>query len=167
MASGKSTLGALFSDALNMGFFDIDAEIEMQAAMSVSEIFANFGEAHFRNLESRLCKEMRNVKNCVIATGGGIVLRSANVNYLRESCLVVYLVADAETLLSRMQNENSRPLLADGDKTAKIQALLAERRELYENCADIILNTNDKSISESLQELIDIISVHIATGESR
>ena len=167
MASGKSTLGALLSNALNMGFFDFDSEIQKNEGKSISEIFSTFGEPHFRHLEHETCKKAAQLKGYVIATGGGVVLNPENINLLKKSCTLIYLSAKPNSILLRAQNNNSRPLLAGGDKLDKIQTLLSSRKKFYEEYANIILDTNDKSENECLQELIDVISIHISASKAR
>lgn len=130
MGVGKSTLGPLLASALNYRFCDTDSLIERIAAKPIAEIFASDGEAAFRDLESQVLAEVASYTHMVVATGGGVVLRSANWGYLRHG-LVVWLAAEPEQLVQRLHQDQTRPLLAQGDRLATLQRLDQERRSLY------------------------------------
>ncbi len=130
MGVGKSTLGPLLADALNYRFCDTDSLIERIADKPIAEMFASDGETAFRDLESQVLAEVASYTHMVVATGGGVVLRSANWGYLRHG-LVVWLAAEPEQLAQRLRQDQTRPLLAQGDRLATLQRLDQERRSLY------------------------------------
>ncbi len=131
MGTGKSTVGHLLAAKLGMRFVDMDQLIEQREGRRISDIFATEGESHFRALERGTVEELSRESGLVIATGGGVVLDPRNIEDFDRSGLVVCLNASPKTILARVESDNSRPLLADGDKLLKIEGILAERAECY------------------------------------
>lgn len=163
MGAGKTTAGALLAHSLRMGFFDIDAQIEAEAGMSITKIFDTFGEDHFRDLEYKMTKKIALLRGYVIATGGGIVLNPHNTALLSKKSIVIYLRANPETIYARLINDDSRPLLRGGGALlAKIQALLAVRENLYIQTADIIIDVDAKKVDELVEEC----TLNILAGKS-
>jgi shikimate kinase len=132
MGTGKSRVGRLLAERLGYAFVDMDAMIEEREGRAISLIFAESGEPFFRALERALVQELAGKGNQVIATGGGIVLNADNIRDFSRTGLVVCLTAAPEVILSRVQHETHRPLLATGDKLSKIKELLVRRQPLYE-----------------------------------
>lgn len=131
-ASGKTTVGRQLARRLDMPFFDCDEAIEAAADCSVSDIFARYGESYFRQLEHRTLEELCRKEGCVIATGGGAVLREDNRLLLRCSGTVFWLDRPLADIMST-DFQMGRPLLAAGRKA--LERLAAERRALYAACA--------------------------------
>lgn len=131
MGTGKTTVGRLLAEKTGMPLVDMDASIEECAGKSISDIFAQDGEAHFRSLEREMVQELASGNGQVISTGGGIVTNPDNISDYEKTGLVVCLLASAEEILNRVRHEETRPLLA-GDKEAKIVQLLETRSPLYE-----------------------------------
>ncbi len=131
MGSGKTWVGKLIAERTGMPLLDMDSILVERAGKSINEIFADEGEAHFRKLERELVQELAQGEGCIISTGGGIVLNPDNIADFEKTGLVVCLLVDAESVLERVRNDDSRPLLA-GDKEKAIVELLESRRELYE-----------------------------------
>lgn len=132
MGTGKSRVGRILAQRLGYVFVDMDAAIEEREGRAISRIFAENGEPYFRSLERSLVQELAGKGNQVIATGGGIVLNPDNIRDFERTGLVVCLMASPEVILSRVQHETHRPLLATGDKLGRIQELLAKRQALYD-----------------------------------
>nr|WP_290222002.1 shikimate kinase [Trichocoleus desertorum] len=130
MGSGKTTVGRLLAKELGYHFFDTDAVIEQSQKKSINEIFAEAGEAAFRDLETEVLAQLSSCVRLAIATGGGIVLKRKNWSYLRHG-LIVWLDAPVELLYARLQNDATRPLLRESDVSAKLQSLLEQRQSLY------------------------------------
>lgn len=130
MGSGKTTVGRLLAKELGYQFFDTDAVIEQSQNKSINEIFAEAGEAAFRDLETEVLSQLSSRVRLAIATGGGIVLKRKNWSYLRHG-LVVWLDAPVELLNDRLQNDATRPLLRESDLSTKLPTLLEQRRSLY------------------------------------
>ncbi len=137
-ATGKSTVGALLAPKLGWNFVDADALLEARAGMSVREIFLAEGEAGFRRRESALLEQLCQGSRQVVATGGGIVLAPANRQLLLSSGRCALLEADAATIECRLSADpitaGRRPNLTVGGRD-EIEAMLALRQPLYEQCA--------------------------------
>ena len=143
MGSGKTTVGRAVADQAGMDFVDLDEMVEDRAGMGIPDIFAQSGEGRFRELETEALRELVAAHHTVLATGGGIVTRAENRRLLRELGKVFWLDAPAETLLSRIGDDENRPMLRGGDPLKRIEALLAERREFYGEASDIHLDTSE------------------------
>jgi len=154
MGAGKSTVGRQLAKALGRDFFDSDKEIEKRTGVSISWIFEMEGEAGFRAREKKVIDDLTQLKDIVLATGGGAVLSDDNRRALRARGNVVYLSASAEQLFRRTSKDKSRPLLQTDDPKKQINALLAERDPLYKTVADIELRTGDQSIQHAVSEVI-------------
>ena len=131
-ASGKTTVGRQLARRLDMPFFDCDEAIEAAAGCSVSDIFARYGESYFRQLEHRTLETLCRKEGCVIATGGGAVLREDNRLLLQRSGTVFWLDRSLPDIMST-DFQTGRPLLTAGRKA--LERLAAERRALYAACA--------------------------------
>ena len=141
--SGKTTVGRRLAARLSRPFVDFDEEIERREGRSVSHIFADSGEAHFRSLEEQLTKEMRDAGGgMVLAPGGGWITVARVVEMRRPPAAVIYLAAPPKTVLSRMGRERTRrPLLAKDDPLVDLERLFSERRARYEAAADLVVDT--------------------------
>ena len=143
MASGKSTVGIKLSKKLGLDFFDIDNEIEKKAGAEISWIFDIEGEEKFRDREYEAFSNLTTSENCVISTGGGIVLREENRELLNKGT-VIYLEISIQTQLERTINDQDRPLLYGVDKEKTLRKIAEIRNPIYETCSDItIKETND------------------------
>jgi len=147
--SGKSTVGSLLAERLGMGFVDTDVMVEA-AHGPIPRIFAQHGEAVFRQYELDAAREAAGYMRTVISTGGGIVHTEAAMQALRETGIVVYIDRPLERLLSETDT-SGRPLLADGKRA--ISALYQKRHHLYQGYADII-SENTADASACAQDII-------------
>ena len=154
MGAGKSTVGKQLAKSLGRDFYDSDREIEKRTGVSIAWIFEMEGEAGFRLRERKVIDELTELKNIVLATGGGAVLAEENRRVLRSRGYVVYLSASVEQLLRRTNKDKNRPLLQTGQPEDKITGLMAERAPLYKDVADIELRTGDQSIQYVVSGLI-------------
>lgn len=141
MGVGKSTIGQLLAQNLGYGFVDTDDVIVQAAGKTINQIFADDGEAEFRDLESNILEQVCAYTKLVIATGGGIVLKQKNWSYLHHG-LIVWLDAPVEVLLKRLEEDQTRPLLQDSDPEAKLRSLLQQRKPLYSQ-ADLHISVTD------------------------
>ena len=130
MGSGKTTVGRILAKHLGYGFVDTDDVIVQAAGKSINQLFAESGEAAFRQLESDVLAQVCAFTKLTIATGGGIVMRQENWSYLHHG-LIVWLDVPVELLYSRLQEDSTRPLLHDVDPESKLRSLLEQRRSLY------------------------------------
>jgi shikimate kinase len=130
MGVGKTTIGKELTKELGYAFIDTDEVIAKAAGRSVSEIFAQEGEAVFRQLETEVLQQICAYTKLCIATGGGIVLRKENWSYLRHGA-IVWLDAPLELLCARLTEDTTRPILQNVDLPSKLKSLLSERQALY------------------------------------
>jgi shikimate kinase len=162
MGTGKTTVGRLLAEQLNFEFLDTDEQIEINTGKKISEIFAEQGEPMFRELERQLVEELAHRTQTVISTGGGLPVNPANLASLKTHALVVCLWASPEKILDRVRNQDHRPLLKDPDPLAKIRALLTAREPFYRQ-ADVLINTELRSLREVAQQVIH--QFRLAQGE--
>lgn len=150
MGSGKTTVGKIIARKLCWEFIDTDSLIMEQAGgCSIPGIFAAEGEAGFRRRESEALRGLLGRRNCVIATGGGIITTPRNRPLLRHLGYVVWLEAPVSLLARRTSFNQDRPLLHDTDPAARLQALLVERAPIYKSLADLRIQTQDLQPEES------------------
>ena len=150
MASGKSTVGRKLSKKLGLDFFDIDNEIEKKAGAKISWIFDVEGEEKFRDREHETFSNLTCKENCVISTGGGIVLREENRELLNKGT-VIYLEISIQTQLERTINDQDRPLLYGVNKEKTLRKIAEIRNPIYQACCDItIKETNDPNQAADL-----------------
>ena len=131
MATGKTTIGKELSERLNLEFIDIDKLIEEKMKTTISEI----------------------------SCGGGTCLDSENILNIRKNSRVILLEADPETIVERTENDETRPLLKDRKGEEAIRKIMENRRDSYYKAADIIIDTNNKSTSSIIDEIIKKIGV--------
>lgn len=158
MGSGKTTFGKALSKHMNMEFLDTDSYIEERAGKSIPQIFAEDGEAEFRRLETEVLQYLRDsVKGTILATGGGMPLRRENAGLLKEIGKVCYLTAAPQVIYDRVKGDGNRPLLQGEDPYGTICHLMKERRPLYEQAADVIVDANSDDVEEMLGRLMKIV----------
>lgn len=158
MGTGKTAVGKKLSRILNRELVDVDTEIEKSQKMTINEIFKNFGEPRFREIETEMIKKLSGKKNIIISTGGGAVLKQENVDILREKGVIVCLMATPETILKRTSHNSDRPLLQVEDPYGKIKELLNFRKPFYEK-ADIMIETEGKTPIQIAEEIIEKLRV--------
>ncbi|NKI20702.1 shikimate kinase [Paenibacillus dendritiformis] len=132
MGTGKSTVGARLAERLQLPFRDLDEEIVRRTGQSIPELFAERGEAYFREQEGRILSLLLEEQDPqIIATGGGAVLRDDNRKLMQERATVIHLTAEEATIVDRVRQDRNRPLL-QGDVEERVRRLMAERRGLYD-----------------------------------
>jgi shikimate kinase len=154
MGTGKTAVGRELARLLNMQLIDIDTKIEDAEKMTINEIFKQFGEPRFREIETEMIKKLSESKNRIISAGGGAVLKQENMGILSKSGIVVCLTATPETILRRTSNSNDRPLLQVENPLKKIKELLNFRKPFYEK-ADIMIDTEGKTPLQIAEEIIE------------
>jgi len=158
--SGKSTIGPLLANSLGYEFVDLDQTIEKRAGKAITRIFAEEGEACFRELELQALQEVVNRTNLVISLGGGVLENERSWELVRESGTLVYLKSSPKTLARRLCHKSDRPLLkGENDRKLsreeieeKITAILSRREARYES-ANINVLTDIKRIGSTVEEL--------------
>ena len=151
--SGKSTIGTALSKQLNFSFIDIDERIEKSEGLSINEIFAQQGEGRFRELERNTVLELDLSRPSVLALGGGAWMQEEIRDFLAPIASIIYLEANVASLLERLENSNSRPLLDDLSMRKEVlEQQLETRKGVYAE-ADITVNAN-AAVPEVTQEII-------------
>ncbi len=137
--SGKTTLGKIIAEKLSLDFFDCDLNIEKSFGGKISEIFEKHGEGYFRCLETKAIQFSSNLSGHVISTGGGVVERAENIDFLKKSCIIVFINRPIEQIIKDADTAN-RPLLKNG--TDAIKEIYLRRINLYKKYCDIeIINS--------------------------
>lgn len=158
MGVGKTSVGIKIAELTGRCWYDTDDLIVVKHG-KIMDIFEFYGEEYFRNLETQTIKEISKEDNLVVSTGGGAVLRKANVSILKKnSSKIVYLRANADTLMKRVSPEdNTRPLLAKNSEEGmrnRLEQLLAARSDIYSRVADYVVDTDGKTIEEVANEIL-------------
>lgn len=153
MGAGKSTIGRQLARRLGKEFRDSDGEIEKRTGVNIDVIFDIEGEPGFRRRETEMLRELTAARGIVLATGGGAVLAPENQTLLKDNGFIIYLKATAEHLAGRLRLDRRRPLLRSGDKLTKIRELLERRGPVYQELADLVIETNERSIYRVVSEI--------------
>jgi len=151
MGSGKSTVGKILAEKLNMNFIDIDKLIEEKEGMKIKDIFEQKGESYFRELERKQIEAIVNQEGLVVSTGGGLGANLDNMNLMKKNGDVVWLDVSLNTVLDRLKNDQDRPLLKQ--PIEKIKQLFEERKNVY-RLANIRINADKKTPSQIVEEIL-------------
>ena len=154
MGAGKSTIAGELKDKLEMDRVEMDQMIVEKQGMSISEIFDEYGEAYFRNLESNTLIELQKRKQTIVSCGGGVVMREENTDHMKKNGRVVLLTAKPETIYERVKDSDERPILNDHMNVEFISSLMDKRKERYEAVADITVATDGKNVTQICEEII-------------
>ncbi|MEE1251038.1 MAG: shikimate kinase [Lachnospiraceae bacterium] len=154
MGAGKSTIARELAKELKTERVEMDQMIVEQQKMPISEIFDQFGEEHFRDIETALVKELKNKKGVVVSCGGGAVLRDENAKLMKENGMIVLLTATPETIYERVKNSTDRPILNGNMNVEYISSLMDKRKDRYLAVADYAVATDGKSVKEICAEII-------------
>jgi shikimate kinase len=146
MGSGKTAVGRRLAALLGKEFRDSDAEIEKRTGVDIRYIFEKEGEARFREREREVIADLTALEDLVVATGGGVVLDAANRERLKATGVVIYLETDLDTLVRRTKNTRARPLLMNEEPRRVLERLMAARRPLYEELADLRIETTGRQV---------------------
>ena len=161
MGVGKTSVSKELGKILNRLVIEIDEIVEMNSNMSISNIFSEFGEDYFRNLETEALSSIQGDTNVVVSTGGGIVTREVNVDIMKKEGIVVLLNAKPETIYNRLKDTNTRPILNNNMNIEFISDLMGKREDLYNRVKDIEIETDNKTIREVCFEIIDRLELII------
>jgi shikimate kinase len=152
MGSGKSTVGKLLAKKLETPFLDLDHYIEVKNNKSINDIFKEKGENYFRQLETNALSEIK-ASEIVVACGGGIILNHENRKKISSNGKVVFLKASISSLIKRLLSNKDRPLLNDKNIENELIKIWNERKNYYNETAEITINT-DGYTPESISSLI-------------
>lgn len=157
MGCGKTTVASALSEKYGLEQVDTDALIVRRHGV-INDIFAQYGEEYFRDLETAVAKEVACTKDhCVISLGGGCVLRAQNVEALKKSGKIIFLRARLETLVNRVEGDSSRPLLKGGARE-KLASLLTVRTPIYERVADFIVDTDGLTPAQIADKIMQTVN---------
>ena len=154
MASGKSVVGKKLSKRMGLNFFDTDEQIEQKAGVTISWIFDVEGEEKFRDRESEILSTIIKEDNCIISTGGGIVLREENRALLKKGT-GIYLKTSIQSQLERTMNDKGRPLLQNIDnKEEALREIAKLRNPIYESCCEITIEETN-SPNDAVDKIVE------------
>ena len=157
--SGKTTIGKSIARTIDWSFVDSDLFVIKESGKSIQDIIKTEGWDAFRRMERSALKQICANDRQVVATGGGMVLDEANIKTMQASGVVIWLDADAETIQKRMlqdkSTENFRPALTDKGLMEEIEDMLLQRRPYYKSTSDFTIPTDDVSINEITQRIIE------------
>jgi shikimate kinase len=169
MGAGKSSVGRRLAEKLGFTFVDADQEIEKAAGQTIPEIFAQHGEDYFREGEKRVIARLLENRDQVLATGGGAYMNDETRDAIKHQGVSVWLKAELDLLVKRVQKRDNRPLLKGQDPRVVLQNLIDIRYPVYAT-ADITVESRDAQHTETVNDVIRAIvdwgapGVHHANG---
>ena len=155
MGSGKSTIGNVIAKKLKREFQDSDHYIEDKTGVDIARIFDIEGEQGFRDRETNALQELLNRDNCVIATGGGSVMREENQNLLRSRGYIIFLDTSVNQQMQRLRRDKKRPLLQTENPRERLEELLETRRPVYLDLADLAVKTDRRLARKLAADIIN------------
>ncbi|MFT5756234.1 MAG: shikimate kinase [Alteromonadaceae bacterium] len=156
MGAGKSTIGRELADRLHLEFFDSDHEIERRTGADIAWVFDLEGEEGFRLREETVIEDLTEKQGIVLATGGGSVISAQVRNRLSARGIVVYLETTIDKQVARTQRDRRRPLLQTSEEPRTVlENLAVERNPLYEEIADVIVQTDDQSAKVVAHKIVE------------
>jgi len=162
--SGKSSVAAPLAERSGFSWIDADDEIERIAGKSITQIFADEGESHFRQIERTVMQSLLSRDKLIIAAGGGAILNAQTREEIQDAGPVIWLKADVNALEQRLTSDVStasrRPALtASASQREEIQNLLNQREPLYRACASITVDTDSKTVIQIVDEIMDALDL--------
>lgn len=161
MGAGKTSVGHRLAKQIGWKFVDSDEEIEAAAGCSISDMFAVYGEAIFRDLEQRVIARLLKEPEIVLATGGGAWMQPDVRKMILAQATSIWLRADIEVLVERVSRRNHRPLLETGDKRSILEKLIEVRYPVYA-LADRVIDSSNGSHEKVVEHIIALLE-----GESQ
>lgn len=153
MGVGKTTVSKELSKKFDMPEVDMDAEIIKREKMSINDIFAEKGEDYFRKIETECLIDIQKEKGFIVSCGGGVVVKDENVDYMKDGGVILLLTATPETVYERVKDDDSRPILRENKNVEFIEQLMNKRKSRYLSVADIMVATDNKTISQIVEEI--------------
>lgn len=156
--SGKTTVGKILAEKLNLKYISTDDEIEKFADKKISEIVKENGWSYFRKLEEEIIENVCKISNAVIATGGGSILSKKNVENLKKNGIFFYLKCSADIIFERIKNSD-RPSLQGNVKITieEIEKTLKEREKIYSGLADFTIETSNLTVNGVVEKILEYI----------
>ncbi len=160
-ATGKTAVGMRLAEILGRPFVDMDQVLVQEAGQPIANIVAASGWAEFRRLEKALVNRFRPTRGQVLATGGGVVLDPDNIAALTENGIIIWLVADPDTIQARLAQDLpqdvNRPSLTGSDTIREVAEVLAARKPLYEAAAQVTVDTTNLNVAQVVEEVLAAI----------
>lgn len=157
--TGKSTIGKALAERTGKGYMSTDEKIVEKTGMTIPMIVEKHGWDYFRDVESTVAEGVSGLNDFVVDTGGGMILREQNVEYLKKAGKLILLTADLEQIVKRIQADSNRPALKEGlsfmDEQKKV---LEERNPIYHAIADFTVDTSQNSVDFCIEEIISFVS---------
>lgn len=163
MGAGKTSIGRRLAQALDLPFIDSDHEIETVSRMSVSELFAQYGEPEFRALEQRVIERLLQQGPRIVSTGGGAFMNPQTREAIAEFGISIWLRADLDLLMARVARKQTRPLLKNADPRGVMRKLMDERYPVYAK-ADITVETREARREVITQEVLEALRAYFESG---
>jgi shikimate kinase len=163
MGAGKTTVGRRVAARLGRHFIDSDEEVEKAAGMSIEEIFASHGEADFRAGEARVIARLLKDHDLVLGTGGGAFINAETRVLTKTLGVSVWLKADFELLLQRVQRRSNRPLLKTANPRETLQALIDKRYPIYAE-ADVTVTSRDVPQDQVAGDVVEALAAHLGAA---
>ena len=159
MGAGKTSVGRRLAVRLERGFVDADSEIESAAGMSIGDIFATHGEAHFRDGERRVIARLLDDRGQVLATGGGAFMNAETRALIKGEAVSVWLKAELDVLFRRVSRRTTRPLLNQENPKGVLEGLMRERYPVYAD-ADITVTSDDIPHEAMVERIVVALAGH-------
>ena len=169
MGAGKSCVGRCLQRQTKLPLVDTDDIVASKFRISISEIFSKYGEQGFREAETQTLRELAPAKQTIIVTGGGIVLREKNVDFLKRLGVIVWLDSSEETLFERASRARTRPLLQGENPREAFLQLLQQRLPLYAKVAHIRVDTSvltDEEVAVAILSKLRKLGRNLEAGSS-
>jgi shikimate kinase len=163
MGAGKTSVGKRIAAKLHLPFIDADAEIEKAADATIPEIFAQHGEAYFRDGERRVIRRLLDGNPKVLATGGGAFMNAETRVRVKELGVSVWLKAEPDVLMRRVRKRSNRPLLQTADPEATLRAMLAQREPVYA-LADLTIQSRDEPHEVIVGEIVAALERYLGVA---
>ena len=158
MGAGKTTVSRELSKMTGRREIDMDAYIVDREGMAIKDIFDKYGEEYFRKKETESLLEIMDMDELIVSCGGGVVVKDENVEHMKNRGVIVLLTATPQTILERVKNSTDRPILNGNMNIEFITELMNKRKDRYLSVADVIVETDDKSVFDICTEIMDKIS---------
>ncbi len=167
MGAGKTTIGKILAKELCFQFFDSDKEIEKRTGANIPWIFDVEGESGFRDRESAVISELSELKNIVLATGGGAMMRPENRDAVTKKGFVIYLNTSVDQQFHRTHKDKNRPLL-QGDKDAflVLSELYEVRDPIYRSVADLVIDTDKKALKNIVKDIVQAMNQNESSNDN-
>lgn len=168
MGSGKSTVGPILANTLGFEFIDLDAVLEQQENMKITEIFKKFGEARFREMERVTVREFGIGRRLVVALGGGTPVHQPTLDEILRRGVLVYLQSTPPFIYQRLRTKTNRPMLLQPDGSTMgeeqllghIEMLLAKRTPFYEQ-AQITISIDGRRVGQTVDTIVKELRGHV------